>query len=353
MTSEAKVPVYRKIAEQVRTHITRDHQPGDLLPPETTLAAEFAVNHRTIRQALDILVHEGLIRRYRRRGTVVVDRNASGEFAIVVRPYFLRPDASPYFCMTSTAIAAVLGAKCARWDAKIYVGKVTPSLADHPQTLGLMEPDVLKRLRGVFTFHDLGTVAPQLQAARVPIVYFDDKEYNGVGFDRRWLFKLGLGQLRDAGCRSVGALTLGDADAHMYSSIARNAERYHLRTRADWVKVCQDGLGAEQGGYDAFCELWKSTPHPDGILVADDMVCRGVLRAILHLGIELPGQLRLVTHATRGVAFPYHKAVTRIEFDPALQARAAVEMMEQLLRDPAAKLPPVRLHGELMKGETV
>jgi len=271
----------------------------------------------------------------------------------VVRPYFLRPDASPYFCMASTAIAAVLGAKCARWDARIYVGKVTPNLADHPLTLGLTEPDVLKRLRGVFTFHDLGTVAPQLQAAGIPIVYLDAFDAsNAVGFDPRWLYKLGLGQLRAAGCRSLGILYLGEIEAQTFSSVTRYLERHHVRTRPQWLKACPEGSCAEQGGYEAFCALWKSTPRPEGLLVADDMVCRGVLRAILHLGIELPGQLRLVTHATRGVAFPYHKALTRVEFDPAIQARTAVGMMEQLLRDPAMKLPPVRLRGVLVKGDT-
>lgn len=45
---------------------------GDLLPPEVELADSFDVNRHTVRRAIDQLVREGLVERFRGKGTVVL-----------------------------------------------------------------------------------------------------------------------------------------------------------------------------------------------------------------------------------------------------------------------------------------
>jgi DNA-binding LacI/PurR family transcriptional regulator len=84
----------------------------------------------------------------------------------------------------------------------------------------------------------------------------------------------------------------------------------------------------------------------------DDINCRGVLRAMLRLGVEPPAQIRLVSHATRGVELSYHKPVTRVEYDPAEQARAAIEIMLGLQRQPDSEPRIIWVPGRLVKGET-
>lgn len=48
---------------------------GRALPHEGELAKEYGVNHLTLRKAMDILVHNGHVRRYPGKGTFVVDPN--------------------------------------------------------------------------------------------------------------------------------------------------------------------------------------------------------------------------------------------------------------------------------------
>ena len=66
-------PLYSQISDQLRSHIRSELEPGDYLPPELQLAENFGVNRHTIRRAIDELVQDGLLERYRGRGTVVTN----------------------------------------------------------------------------------------------------------------------------------------------------------------------------------------------------------------------------------------------------------------------------------------
>jgi GntR family transcriptional regulator len=55
-------PVYKQIADRLRSAIgDGDYKPGDLLPSEHELAAEYGVARGTARQAIQVLRNEGLI----------------------------------------------------------------------------------------------------------------------------------------------------------------------------------------------------------------------------------------------------------------------------------------------------
>ncbi|MDD5705623.1 MAG: GntR family transcriptional regulator [Kiritimatiellae bacterium] len=357
---------YLRIADELRADIGRQCQPGDMLPSENDLVKRHAVHRGTIRQALDVLVREGLIQRYHGRGTVVVDRLATGEFAVVVKPQFLGADASPYWATAAAAIGEALSTRNSRWGAKLHLGRLCEDSAEHRASLDLFEAEVLKRLRGVFAFHWLGPREKELRAARVPVVQFgahvddaatpwDEPLRNSVDFDHPSFYEQALVHLKKAGCRNIGVLVhaLPDCSARYLDVIARCVEAQGLQISPGWLRArAETGGSVEQGGYETFRRLWETSPRPDGLLVTDDMICRGVLRASLQLGIELPGHLRLISHANRCVTLPYHKTVTRIEFDPAAQARAAVDLMLRLLRNPEAAEPTIRVPVTLIKGET-
>ncbi|WP_319586294.1 GntR family transcriptional regulator [uncultured Desulfobulbus sp.] len=51
-----------------------DFKPGDMLPAQTKLAEHYGVSHNTVREAVTLLVQEGLLHRMQGKGTFVVDR---------------------------------------------------------------------------------------------------------------------------------------------------------------------------------------------------------------------------------------------------------------------------------------
>jgi GntR family transcriptional regulator len=69
------VPVYVQIADRIRSVVhTPALPPGAALPPERLLCEAFGVSRMTVRQALNLLEHDGLIRCQRGRGTFVAPR---------------------------------------------------------------------------------------------------------------------------------------------------------------------------------------------------------------------------------------------------------------------------------------
>lgn len=364
MTSEAKTKtetrVYRRIATRLRGEIGRRFRPGDAFPSERELAERFSVHRLTVRQALEVLAGEGLIRRQHGRATVVLDRNGTGEIAIAMAGPLLSAATPPYYRVTTHALMQAVKARNPQWSVGIHVAIGNRDGEEFAKVLDLLEPDVLKRLRGVFTFHSLGDLETTLWARQVPVVTLSIPERASqrccVWFDHRTIYQRGIQLLREAGCRTVGVIWKGNPSIAWtqnpaYRCFVPILQRHGLETRPEWIEPAAD-TAHEQAGHDRLIRLWRHSPHPDGILVNDDILCRGVLRAVLQLGIDLPSQLRLVTHANRDLDLPYHQPVTRVEFDPAEQARQAANLMVALLRGEKPSVTRIRLLGVAVQGET-
>lgn len=65
------LPLYKHVSLLLAEEITRQHKPGDTLPPETELARRYKVNRHTLRRAMEELVNEGLIGKLQGKGTIV------------------------------------------------------------------------------------------------------------------------------------------------------------------------------------------------------------------------------------------------------------------------------------------
>lgn len=73
-------PIYRQLQDLIRGHIAAGTwKPGEVIPSERVLVQEFGVARMTVRQALDGLVHEGLIVRNRGKRTFVAPAQVERE----------------------------------------------------------------------------------------------------------------------------------------------------------------------------------------------------------------------------------------------------------------------------------
>ena len=66
-------PIYIQISETLLNDIRTNYEPGDFLPSEFALAERFGVNRHTVRRAVDELIRDGVLGRYRGRGTAVLE----------------------------------------------------------------------------------------------------------------------------------------------------------------------------------------------------------------------------------------------------------------------------------------
>lgn len=82
---EAKIPKYVRVASILRKRITLQKYPvNSSIPPEPVLQEEFKVSRSTIRNAIQLLVNEGLLSVKQGRGTTVVAVNRRTRFDNVI-----------------------------------------------------------------------------------------------------------------------------------------------------------------------------------------------------------------------------------------------------------------------------
>ena len=84
---DSPIPLYYQLKQVLADSITSGQlQPGDLFPTEEQLQEEFNLSRTTVRQALKELEIEGLVSRYRGRGTFVtqpkIDHSAEPHFSL-------------------------------------------------------------------------------------------------------------------------------------------------------------------------------------------------------------------------------------------------------------------------------
>lgn len=337
--------------------------PGVPLPSVSELMAEFSVSKATLASAYAELERSGLVERKPRKGVVVADRAATGELAIVMTQDGMGAEASPSYRMAVSALREALHDLNPDWAVKLHLGISTVPGPEFPATLDLLHRDVLPRLRGVFSFYPLYELDATLEQANVPVVHLADfptRKYC-VRPDVRGFLRQSVEHLAQAGCRSIGFLWSkyvgagpGEASKACLENlqfVADETRRHGLIFMDKWIAHEEGGYG-EQTGYDLFTQLWQGPQRPDAVIVSDYLLCKGALRAALHLGVRLPEDVRLIALSIRGVPLPYHEPVTCVEFDPETQAKRAAGMMATLVRGEEPPEPVVTLPGELVRGNT-
>lgn len=79
MLSHGPTPLYHQLEQELRARITRqEFKPGEALPTEERICAQYGVSRITVRRALDALIAEGLITKRRGVGTFVTPPAAGG-----------------------------------------------------------------------------------------------------------------------------------------------------------------------------------------------------------------------------------------------------------------------------------
>ena len=74
LNPQSPIPLYRQLADLLHARIrSGDYPPGSRVPSEHQLAAAHAIGRPTVRQAIDLLVRRGVLRRRRGAGTYVCE----------------------------------------------------------------------------------------------------------------------------------------------------------------------------------------------------------------------------------------------------------------------------------------
>ena len=150
----------------------------------------------------------------------------------------------------------------------------------------------------------------------------------------------GLRELRRQGASKIALLAWNRGNT--LSLFQKELGELGLSTSPHWIRG--DFNPALPGsGWETFREIWSARPEkPDGLLVTDNVFFHGAVQAIRELGIAVPQELRIVTHANRdGPVAPPTLSHTRFECDPRADAQIFVDLLARRLAGEAPPAEPV------------
>ena len=84
-----------------------------------------------------------------------------------------------------------------------------------------------------------------------------------------------------------------------YENFTRAAADHGMETRPEWIihpSPSTPNVSIERFGYESMKTLWSRSRRPDGLFIFPHTAVRGSLTALLELGVNIPGDLKLVAH---------------------------------------------------------
>ena len=156
------------------------------------------------------------------------------------------------------------------------------------------------------------------------------------------LIRKAVNYLAEKGATRIGLLYFGNSKSNPPNPLAEATSRrtifkqemakVGLPVNEKWM-IANIPLITPGAGWESFRELWfAENQKPDGLIVTDDILFQEAIMAICELGIKVPDQLTICTHANKGGFTLYPFPVARIELDVDYQANLMGEMLLRAVR---------------------
>jgi DNA-binding LacI/PurR family transcriptional regulator len=295
---------YRRIADGIRGQILDGTwTPGVQLPATDKLADTWNASYGTVHTALQSLAKEGWLERLDGSGTFVTEfKNRFACAGIYHSIDIFATEESAFSRALHTSLVKQLGAL----DKETQVFVDSRPEADQRTLLPALTDAIrLRRIQCLVAPTLNGIDAPSLARLRLPSAFtVNPTSPNQVIFDMKSMLRESVRQLANQGCRSAGLISHiipgnpTELMARFYEFFDEAVREHGLATREEWIRrPAQPTTEFERYGYRAFKALWHLPDRPEGVIVYPDLVARGVISAVLELGVrEIPSRMKFVFH---------------------------------------------------------
>ena len=346
-------PLSRQLAAAIRTAIVQGtYRPGDVLPPIRALAPASGSSAKVARRALELLAADGWTRPVRGIGSVVLDRGedtlTNGRILV-----YVRQTGYSYYC------AELLSVLDRRLLAKGYTVSVV-SASGRSETPGCRRFGTrLREKWALVVLMDGGAEARRLadDSGRPLLLVGDSMPLPkttapscigriGVRFGK--VMPAFVRECVRAGVRSVVQFKYdpGAFDAAEMLAVAGiKSENVRIGRKSTPQAVALSAMAEMR-------RIAARRPLPDLFLFTDDYIAQGALLALAAAGIRVPEDVKVATHANKGLGPIWSKPLSRFEVDPAAHGRAIADAILRFLEagDPPQNL---ELGSVWRKGETL
>lgn len=325
-----------QLAQQLKSAIRRgEYGPGAVLPGAVELAAAAGIGEKTARRALATLAQEGWTIPKRHVGSVVIEKG----LPTLRRKRILFFVQEPYYCYYMDQLISCIRSHLLKGKSGVSIASVCGC---HGADRYLQLEEFLKeRWDLVVVWSNTPEPIEIASGSGWPFIIIGDgkkcRSYAGedyIGKVDIWTGKALREFVHCCAKKGVQRVlqVLGMPNAYDVTDMLRI-----LGAEVRTVKV--DGLGTPEsmskGGFDAMLKSFaggRSAWSPDVILFTDDYVAQGGLIALKNLGVRIPEDVAVVSHANKGHGPVWEKPLTRLEMDPVSHGRELAREIAAYLR---------------------
>lgn len=352
--------MYVQITERIRSRIERGElRPHDRIPPELQLAADLSVSRGTVRQAMDLLVRDGLLYRIQGKGTFVSVDAKTPETRVIgfIAPYRSDP-----------LTAGILhGAEQVLTEE--HVGIVVLHSEHTPE----LERKLLERLlqhgaEGLILFPlaregeyiDLNSTLPH----GFPVVVID-RRLRGVPADTVTSDNVEGGYLAtrhllDLGHRKIVCVTIPDRPSSVEDRIRGYEMAMHESGLFPLAAVALSGSGKptntvpdyDREDFAAIDRLFQSDARPTAVFCVNDFVAIGLMRHLKDASVSVPGDVSIVGFDDIPLAAFHEVSLTTIAQPIEDIGRRAARLLLDRLQSPRDTFEEVLIPTSLVERST-
>lgn len=333
--------LYQQIASFYEQEIAEGRlKPGDRLPATVELAKQLNVNPDTVQQSLKLLMTRGLLERVPGRGTFIRKGISNKTIGIVFCKELLSDRDVSFYGIFLEKLICLLERN--GWSCRMFL---TSRDSEYDAAFYQMKHAVENgEIRGVVEFCS-NTFIRQWIKAECPV----PSSQVELDIDFYDFADTGLDYLLSHGCQNI--LLLG-IDWELFGNLFDDAAAKYCASRSldpRRIKVAQCGAHYAEG-YETVTGMLEQGVAFDGLLSANDVVFQGALYALLEHGVKIPGQVKLLTYANKGLEIFCHLPLTRLQVDPAV---AVDEVYHELMNKvDGQKYKPMKIKPELVPGKS-
>jgi LacI family transcriptional regulator len=184
-----------------------------------------------------------------------------------------------------------------------------------------------------------------IEQLKIPVVFFDrlveSVKSDFVISDNREGIEILVRYLIEHGHRKIGLIhPLRGSFTGEERLNGFLAFRSEIETREEWIK---DGKSSERGGYDAFLKIMTCREKPTAVVVGNNMMTLGVLKAAKELNLRIPEDVSLVSFDDAYWNEIFDPPITCVKQDPQQIGLIAATILLDRIKNRKKPSPPMQV----------
>ncbi len=325
--AENAKPLHLQIAKHLEKRILSDElKAGERLPNTTELASVFGVTPVTIQKSLSLLVKLDLVQRLPKRGTFVKEHRTSNQIGLVFGYDPFHEQSLLYLRLLELFRSKAEEQKI---NLKIYLTSSPKRNPGIPYELRRdAESANIKSLIAVSRSPELSKWLEE----QTDIIWTEPIKTNFHDS-----VKMGTEYLINRGYKRIMVVSMYPkqipyedwTENHLQEKQGFDEAVANSDIKAQFVSWGQ----SEIDGYEMGKKVFSQPEKPDAIFVHHDVVCRGLLLALMELGLKIPENVAVLTHSNAGCEFASPVKLSRIEYDPELMVNNCLKLVQKIQKE--------------------